>query len=60
MNASFSIDIYEIIVFPANPCYKDVRETIREVNGTLDPSDILSDNLYYYNHNKNCITIVTD
>ena len=29
-------------------------------NGTLDPSDILSDNLYYYNHNKNCITIVTD
>lgn len=32
----------------------------RKVNGTLDPSDILSDNLYYYNHNKNCITIVTD
>lgn len=65
--ASFGMDlyiipssIYEIIVFPANPLYRGVRETIREVNGTLDPSDILSDNLYYYNHNKNCITIVTD
>lgn len=65
--ASFGCDLYiipssifEVIVFPEFNNAVDMKDAIAEVNATLDPEIVLSGNLYFYDHKKNCTVIVED
>lgn len=53
--------VNEIIIFADTIDYSYIKEVIHNSNKVfVDPWDVLSDNLYFYDYRKNCIVIVED
>lgn len=53
--------VNEVIIFADTLDYNYITETIRNMNENfVDPWEVLSNNLYFYDYRKNCIVIVED
>lgn len=51
--------VHEFIAAPASMDKKNLLETVAAVNKTLEPEDLLSNNIYHYDREKKLVTIVS-
>lgn len=51
--------VHEFIVAPASMDKKSLLETVAAVNKTLEPEDLLSNNIYHYDREKKLVTTVS-
>lgn len=51
--------VHEFIAVPAGMDKKKLLETVAAVNKTLEPEDLLSNNIYHYDREKKLVTIVS-
>lgn len=51
--------VHEFIAVPASMDKKSLLETVAAVNKTLEPEDLLSNNIYHYDREKKLVTTVS-